>query len=207
MSSIHKSKQYVLIDMFKDTSRYLDNIFTIDNPEFEKHIPYIYQMELQLNKANTSNKKNFFPWFIYKSYWQWCSYQRLRQTQWLRISYRQFPLVEWRCSYYVVYISQLVRFAMCCTSVLDFHSKNLQLKSKPTDTGLHTCITSFEKTFGKFFGSYSELLSKFSEISFQEYVSEWISNLGFYVDLVYKIRRVKCEANFVSSGLKIHFCS
>ena len=38
MSSLHKSKQYYLIDMLIDTSRYLDDIFTIDNPEFEKHI-------------------------------------------------------------------------------------------------------------------------------------------------------------------------
>ena len=39
MSSLHKSKRYDLIYMFNDTSRYLDDIFTIDNPEFEKHIP------------------------------------------------------------------------------------------------------------------------------------------------------------------------
>ena len=42
MSSLHKSKRYDLIDMFNDTSRYLDDIFTIDNPEFEKHILDIY---------------------------------------------------------------------------------------------------------------------------------------------------------------------
>ena len=31
---------------------------------------------------------------------------------------------------YGVYISQLVRFDRCCTTVLDFHSKNLQITSK-----------------------------------------------------------------------------
>ena len=36
--------------MFSDTSRYLDDIFTIYNPEFEKHIPEKYTAELQLNK-------------------------------------------------------------------------------------------------------------------------------------------------------------
>ena len=46
MSNIYQSKQYILIDMFKDTSRYLDDIITIDNPEFEKHIPDIYPAEL-----------------------------------------------------------------------------------------------------------------------------------------------------------------
>ena len=57
MSDLQKSKRFDLIDMFNDTSRYLDDIFTIDNPEFEKHIPDIYPAELQLNKANTSDKK------------------------------------------------------------------------------------------------------------------------------------------------------
>ena len=47
-------------DMFNDTSRYLDDIFTIDNPEFEKHIPDIYPAELQTNKANTSHKETSF---------------------------------------------------------------------------------------------------------------------------------------------------
>ena len=60
MSNLHKSEHYDLIDMFNDTSRYLDDIFTIDNPAFEKHIPYIYPTELQLNKANTSDKETSF---------------------------------------------------------------------------------------------------------------------------------------------------
>ena len=38
----------------------LDDIFTIDNPEFEKHIPGIYLTELQLNKVNTSDKTKSF---------------------------------------------------------------------------------------------------------------------------------------------------
>ena len=47
MSNLHKLKRYNFIDMFNDTSQYLDDIFTIDNPEFEKHIPDIYPMELR----------------------------------------------------------------------------------------------------------------------------------------------------------------
>ena len=43
--------------MSNDTSQYLHDIFTIDNPEFDKHIPDIYQAELQFNKANTSSKE------------------------------------------------------------------------------------------------------------------------------------------------------
>ena len=59
------------------------------------------------------------------------------------------------------------------------------------------------KTFGKFFMSYSEPLSKFGAISFQDYVSQGINHPVFYGDLVYKLRRVKGEANFISAGSKI----
>ena len=55
----------------------------------------------------------------------------------------------------------------------------------------------------KFFRSYSELLSKFGAISFQDYVSQRITHPVFNGDLVYKFRRVKGEANFISFGSKI----
>ena len=54
-----------------------------------------------------------------------------------------------------------------------------------------------------YFHMYSELLSKFGEISFQDYVSQGIPHPVFYGDLVYKLRRFKGEANFISSGSKI----
>ena len=60
-----------------------------------------------------------------------------------------------------------------------------------------------QNTFRKYFRSYSDLLSKFGEISFQEYVTEGISHPVFYGYLVYKHRRIRCEANFVTSGSKI----
>ena len=92
-------------------------------------------------------------------------------------------------------------FARCCTSVFDFHSKNLQITSKLLTQGYR--YHKLWKTFGKIFMSYSEPLSKFGAISFQEYVSKGITHQVFYGDLVYKLRRVKGEANFISSGSKI----
>ena len=204
MSSLHKSKRYDLIDMFNDTSRYLDDIFTIDNPEFEKHIPDIYPRELQLNKANTSDKETSFLDLNIKVIGS-----DVHTSVYDKRDDFGFPIVNFpwlsgdvpRLPSYGVYISQLVRFARCCTSVSDFNSKNLQLTSKLLTQGYR--YHKLRKTFGKFFRSYSDLLSKFGEISFQEYVTEGISHPVFYGDLVYKLRRVRYEANFVSSGSKI----
>ena len=60
MPNLQKSKWFYLIDKFNDTSRHLDDIFTIDKPEFAEHIPDICPRELQLNKANTSVKETPF---------------------------------------------------------------------------------------------------------------------------------------------------
>ena len=95
---------------------------------------------------------------------------------------------------YGVYISQLVKFAMCCTSILYFHSINLQITSKLLTHGNR--YHKLRKILRKLFGSYSELLSEFGEILFQEFVSEGIFHPVFYGDLVYKLRRVKCEVNY-----------
>ena len=204
MSDLQKSKRFDLIDMFNDTSRYLDDIFTIDNPEFEKHIPDIYPAELQLNKANTSDKETSFLDLNIKVIGS-----DIHTSVYDKRDDFGFPIVNFpwlsgdvpRLPSYGIYISQLVRFARCCTSVLDFHSKNLQNTSKLLTQGYR--YHKLRKTFGKFFRSYSELLSKFGDISFQEYLSKGISHPVFYGDLVYKLRRVKDTPNFILSGSKI----
>ena len=93
-----------------------------------------------------------------------------------------------------------MRFNLC-TSGFDFHSKNLQITSNLLTQGNR--YHKPRKTFGIFFRSYSELMSKFSAISFQEYVSKGIAHPVFYGEIVYKLRRVKGETNFISSGSKI----
>ena len=204
MSHLQKSKRFDLTDMFNDTSQYLDDIFTIDNPEFEKHISDIYPAELQLNKTYTSDKENPFLDINIKVI---CS--DIHTSVYDKRDDFGFPIVNFpwlsgdvpRLPSYGIYISQLVRFARCFTSVLDFHSKNLQITSKLLTQGYR--YHKLRKTFGKFFRSYSELLSKFGDISFQEYLSKGISHPVFYGDLVYKLRRVKDTPNFFSAGSKI----
>ena len=133
ISYLHKPKRYNLIDIFNDTSRYLDDWFTIDNPEFVKHIPDIYPTELQLNKENTSDQETSFLDLNMKvigSDVHTSVYDKrddfgfpIVNFPWLRENVPRLPS-------YGVYISQLVRFARCCTTVSDFNTKNLQLTSK-----------------------------------------------------------------------------
>ena len=55
MTSLSDVKQAEIIEAFKSTSRYLDDLLNIDNPYFEGMVNRIYPPELQLNKAHTSD--------------------------------------------------------------------------------------------------------------------------------------------------------
>ena len=55
MTTLSDVKQAEIIDAFKSTSRYLDDLLNIDNPYFEGMVNRTYPPELQLNKANTSD--------------------------------------------------------------------------------------------------------------------------------------------------------
>ena len=60
MISHSDDKQTDIIDAFNTTSRYLDNILSINNVFFYYMVSQIYPSELQLNKADTSNTEGAF---------------------------------------------------------------------------------------------------------------------------------------------------
>ena len=55
-----RGKRYNTIDAFNSTSRYLDDLLSIESILFEQMIQRIYPAELQLNKANASDTEAAF---------------------------------------------------------------------------------------------------------------------------------------------------
>ena len=196
MSDLHKSKRHDLIDMFNDTPRYLDDIFTIDNPEFEKYIPDIYPAELQLNKANSSDKETSFLDVIGSG---------IHTSVYDKRDDFGFPIVNFpwlsgdipRLPSYGIYISQLVRFARCCTSVFWIFILKI-FKLLQNCSHRVTDITSFEKHLESSLDHTPNFCRNL--VIFR---SKNISHPVFYGDLVYKLRKVKDTPNFISSGSKI----
>ena len=127
-----------------DTSRYFDDIFTIINPEFEKYIPDIYLAELQLNKANTLDKETSFFDFNIKVIGTDIHASVYDKRDDFGFPIDNFPWLSDdvpRLPSYGIYISQFVRCARCCTSVLDFHLKKSPNYFKTTYTGLEISQT------------------------------------------------------------------
>ena len=60
MKSLTKEKRYDMIDAFISTSRYLDDLLSIENNHFEQMVHRTYHDEHQLNKANASDTEAAF---------------------------------------------------------------------------------------------------------------------------------------------------
>ena len=201
LSNLQKSKRFDLIDKFNHTSRYLDDILNIDNPAFVEHIPDIYPRELQLNKANTSDKETSLLYLNIKVFGN-----NIHTSVNDKRDDFGFPIVNipWlsgdvpRLPSYGIYISQLVRFARYCTSVFDFHSKNLQLALKLLTQGYR--YTSFEKRFESSLGHTLNFCPNSVLYRFRNMYPKESLTLS---STVYKLRRVKDNTNLISSGSKI----
>ena len=55
MKDLSSENQADIIKTFNSTSRYIDDLLSIDNPYFEGMVNKIYPSELQHNKANSSD--------------------------------------------------------------------------------------------------------------------------------------------------------
>ena len=60
MKSLSRENQADINEAFNSTSRYLDNLLNIDNIYFDQMVNQIYPIELQLNKANSSDTEASF---------------------------------------------------------------------------------------------------------------------------------------------------
>ncbi|KAK3098641.1 hypothetical protein FSP39_021494 [Pinctada imbricata] len=60
IQNLQKQRKHDDVKCFTGTSRYLDDILTIDNPVFEKYKDVIYPQELTLNKANFTDTETPF---------------------------------------------------------------------------------------------------------------------------------------------------
>ena len=58
--SLSDDTQADIIEVFSSTSRYMDDIFNINNPYFEEMVTQIYHNELQLNTVNSFDTEAAF---------------------------------------------------------------------------------------------------------------------------------------------------
>ena len=152
MVSLSDDKQADVIDAFNTTSRYLDDILTINNVYFDNMLSQIYPSELRLNKANTSDTEAAFIDLHLSITNDIVSTKIHDRRDDIDFEIVNFPFLEGDvpCSTsYGVYISQLIRFARESSYITDFSSRNKLLTQKLLNQGYQ--YHKLHKTFSKFY--------------------------------------------------------
>ena len=133
MMSLSDVKQAEIIEAFKSTARYLDDLLNIDNPYFEGMVNRIYPPELQLNKANTSDTEAPFLDLHLSISNGFVSSKIYDKRDDFDFDIVNFPFLDGdvpRSTSYGVYISQLIRFARVSSQVVDLNARNKSLTAK-----------------------------------------------------------------------------
>ena len=142
LTSFSDVKQAEIIEAFKSTSRYLDDLLNIDNPYFDGIINRIYPPELQLNKANTSDTEAPFldlHLSISNGFVSSKIYDKRDDFDFIIANFSFF-----RSTSYGFYISQFIRFARMSIHVADFNARNKSLTAKLLQQG-YRCHINFER--------------------------------------------------------------
>ena len=106
--------QAEIIEAFKSTSRYLDDLLNIDSPYFEGMVNRIYPSELQLKKAKTSDTEAQFLDLHLSISNGFVSSKIYDKRDDFDFDVVNFPFLDGdvpRSTSYGVNISQLIRFA------------------------------------------------------------------------------------------------
>ena len=196
MLSLSEDNQSDVIEAFSSTSRYLDDLLTIDNNFFDSMINPIYPSELQLNKANVSDTEASFldlHLSISDGFVQTKIYDKRDDFDFDIVN---FPFLDGDvpCSTsYGVYISQLIRFARVSSQVDDINTRNKVLTAKLHRQGYR--YNKIRKAFSKFYRRHFVIVSKYN-VGLKTLLLEGLSEPVFYGDLVYKFRKIIGKNDF-----------
>ena len=135
MKSLSRENQADIIEAFNSASRYLDDLLNIDNIYFDQMMDRIYPPELQLNRANSSDTEAPFldlNLCISNGIVSTKIYDKRDDFDFDIVN---FPFLDGdsllpRRTSYVVYISQLIRFARASSNLNDFNYRNKTLTAK-----------------------------------------------------------------------------
>ena len=190
MMSLSDDKQADVIDVFNTTSRYLDDIFNINNVYFDSTVSQIYPPELKLNKVNTSDKEAAFLDLHLTIFNDIVSTKIYDKRDNFDFQIVNFPFLYGdvpRSTSYGVYISQLNRFARASSYVTGFNTRNKLLTQKLLEQGYR--YHKLCKTFSKFYRRYYDLMSKF-QVGLKSLLRQGLLEPKFYGDLVYKLKKI-----------------
>ena len=156
----------------------------------------IYPAELQLNIANASDTEAAFLDLNLSIHNDIVSTKIYDKRDDFNFDIVNFPFLDGdvpRHPSYSVYISQLIRIARASSHVTDFNNRNKFLTDKLLKQGYR--YHKLRKAFSKINRRHFELIEKY-HVSMKRLLQQGICNPEFYVDLVYKLKKIIGNPNF-----------
>ena len=203
MTFLSDVKQAEIIEAFKSTSRYLDDLLNIDNPYFEGMVNRVCPPGLRLGGANTSGTEAPFLDLHLSISNGFVSSRVCDKRDDFDFDVVGFPFLNGdvpRSASYGVYISRLIRFARVSSHVVDFNARNKSLTAKLLQQGYR--YHKLRKTFSKFYRRHYELVSKFN-VGLEALLHQGLSVPEFCGGLVYKFKKIVGRADFSDQFRKI----
>ena len=163
LDNMIKSGHRRLARSFNLCYRYIDDLIVFKNRRFLDYLKEIYPSELTVEKANKSDHlaHNLDLTFIIDSGSK-LSTRLYDKHDDFDFHILNFPFLSSNIPSgpsYGVYISQLIRYARCCSHYEDFRYHHKCLVDRLLSQGYRAL--SLERSFRKFYGRYHELIEKY----------------------------------------------
>ena len=131
LDKLIKEGKRKLARKFNLSYRYIDDLISFNNKRFKEFISDIYSKELTISAITEStnlesrNKQQHYHQILWQT---WCV--------WLAHCELSFYVNQYSASAYGVYVSQLIRYAHCCSNYNDILSCHRAFSDKTPVTGL-----------------------------------------------------------------------
>ena len=203
MTSVSDVKQAEIIEAFKSTSRYLDDLLNIDNPCFGGVVGRVCPPGLWLGRADASDTEAPFLDLHLSISNGFVSSKIYDKRDDFDFEIVNFPFLDGgvpRSASCGVCVSQLIRFSRVSGCVVGFSARGGSLTAKLLQQGYR--YHKLRKTFSGFCRRHCGLVSGFS-VGFKTLLHQGLSEPEFYGDLVYKFKRIVGRADFSDQFRKI----
>ena len=163
LDNIRRGGHRKLARSFSLCYRYIDDLIAFNNKKFGDYVKEIYPSQLTVEKANTSDDlANYLDLtFIIERN------NRLYTKLYDKCDDFDFHIVNFpflssnipSSPSYGVYISQLIRYARCCSYYHDFGYRHKLLVDRHLSQGYE--VKCLRNSFKKFYGRYPDLIGKY----------------------------------------------
>ena len=153
---------FQIAKQFSYTFRYIDDLLTLNNPNFEQEIINIYPPQLELKKTTeTENSLSYLDLDlkIKDKKFSTSVYDKRDSFDFFIVNFPHLDSNIPSKPAYGVYISQLVRIGRICDSYNSFHTRHFNLTSRLVKQGFH--YDKLVSNFKKFSSKYPLIFNKF----------------------------------------------